>query len=68
MGIGGECILSPREQCLNFNMNLIEQLFGIKFKGTAIEEKEQFSALHDEARRAAVDKLLAEVYDEFMNQ
>lgn len=55
--------VEPREQYLNFNIKLTEQLFNVKFEGTTLEEKEVFYAQYKEKREAATSKILAEMYE-----
>lgn len=43
-------MLSVREQFLNFNIELTEQLLGVKFTGSTLKEKEAFFAKYSEQR------------------
>lgn len=56
---------TPREQYLNYNIKLTEQLFGVKFTGNTLQEKEDFYARYSEQRDAEVQSILDETYDEF---
>lgn len=55
--------VEAREQYLNFNIKLTEQLFNIKFEGTSVAEKEAFVKLYKKQRDAATDRILSEMYD-----
>lgn len=55
--------IEHREQYLNFNIKLTEQLFNVKFEGTTLEEKEVFYAQYKEQREAATAKILTEMHE-----
>lgn len=58
--------VGAREQYLNFNIKLTEQLFNIKFEGTSLEDKEAFVEQYRGRRDAAVGQILSEMHDEYL--
>lgn len=66
-GVAELARFSPRERYLNFNIKLIEKLFGVKFEGKTLRDKEEFNTQYDELRKKEVDKILTDLDDEFMN-
>ncbi|MBX8946051.1 hypothetical protein [Lysinibacillus sp. K60] len=60
--------VEAREQYLNFNIQLTEQLFNLKFEGTSLEDKEVFVERYRGRRDAAVDQILSEMHDEYLNR
>lgn len=67
-GVAELARFSPRERYLNFNIKLIEKLFGVKFEGKTLKDKEAFNAHYDELRKKEVEKILTDLDDEFMSQ
>ncbi|MEK3728632.1 hypothetical protein [Lysinibacillus sp. FSL W8-0953] len=55
-----------REQYLNFNIKLTEQLFNVKFEGSSLEDKEAFVEQYKEQRNAATAKILSEMHEEHL--
>lgn len=56
---------NTREQYLDFNIKLTEQLFGVKFIGSTLEDKEEFVMTYKEQRNKEVQNILTEMYDEY---
>ena len=52
-----------RNQFLDFNIKLIQQLLNVTFEGSTLEEKEAFYAQYEEQRSSATNQILTEVYE-----
>lgn len=57
---------NTREQYLDYNIKLTEQLFGVKFMGLSLSDKEDFVERYKKQRDKEVSGILNETYDEFL--